>query len=287
MGPIRVAISILILQKQVAFIMSSRPTLVALREGDSVDFTCKYYPVAQNNSKFFCKAKPACESYLIRTNPPERWVTNGRFSLHDNTTADQFVVHMDSLDPDDSGTYWCVAKMPDNPDLITVFHLNVTETSNTKTVHTVTRPSPGLPSRPNIFVDKRNLPMFVTVVSCLSALVFVLLFTLCLIFTVRKRRHSQQIAREMSEDYEVMKSGVLPEPCICPDCETFSNDPQNPPPGDSLCTNQRQSKQTESMAPEPLTQEKGLGRFSQYQDLDLSSVEEHIYHGINFKLAQM
>ncbi|KAJ0050549.1 hypothetical protein NL108_003785 [Boleophthalmus pectinirostris] len=289
MEPIRMAILMLILQKQVEFIISAKPTLVVLKEGDNVDFTCRYSAVAQNNSKFFCQAKPVCRSYLTGITPPERWRTNGRFALYDNITANQFVVHMESLEPEDSGTYWCVAKMTNNLDLITVFQLNVKETTSGRTVKTLTHHSPDLASHPSIIVGKRNLPMFVTVVSCISALVVVSVFTLCLVFTVRKRRRAQRSARarEMSADYEIMNSGVLSEPCNCPDCETSSSSPQNPSLGGSRCTNQRRSKQTESMVLEPLTQEKVPERISQYQGLDLSAVEDHVYYGINSKPVQL
>ncbi|XP_072319715.1 uncharacterized protein [Eucyclogobius newberryi] len=271
MGAIRTAISLFILQKQVELIMCSKITFVGAREGDSVTFTCKYPPATQNNPRFFCQARPVCKSHLIGTFPPQHWETNGRFALHDNITAGQFVVQMDRLDPEDSGTYWCGVKNTDNPDYITVFQLNVTQTTTTRAAE---------PRRPHV----RNQPMFVAVVSCLSALVVVFLFTLCLFFTVRNRRHPRQRARaqETSEDYVVMKSAVRPEP-RSPDTEIFPTMPQNPPPG--VCfTDQRRPKHTESFAlQEAHTEDQGPNLFSHYQGLDLSSVEEHIYHGISNK----
>ncbi|KAK7887253.1 hypothetical protein WMY93_026874 [Mugilogobius chulae] len=206
-----------------------------VREGDSVNFTCKYPAITKNNTKFFCWARPVCSSFLIAIYPFERWEINGRFALHDDSM-------LDSL--------WC--KWTD-----------WTQRTMAPTEH--------------------SLPVFVTVVSCLSALVIVFLFTLCLIFSVRNRRHTQQRARarEMSADYEVMMSGVLPVACSCPDFETSENNPKNPAPGVRHCTEQRPLTLSESFAALEVLTEVGVpGHFSQYQGLDLGSVDEHVYHGI-------
>ncbi|KAK7930165.1 hypothetical protein WMY93_006560 [Mugilogobius chulae] len=248
-------------------IVCSKPIAVMVREGDSVNFTCKYPAITKNNTKFFCWARPVCSSFLIAIYPFKHSETNGRFALHDDSTAGQFVVQMDRLDPEDNGTYWCGVESANNPDIITVFHLNVTPTYLSE----------------SICFPEHSLPVFVTVVSCLSALVIVFLFTLCLIFSVRNRRHTQQRARarEMSADYEVMMSGVLPVACSCPDFETSENNPKNPPPGVRHCTEQRPLKLSGSFAALEVLTEVGVpGRFSQYQGLDLGSVDEHVYHGI-------
>uniref|UniRef100_A0AAV2LNI6 Immunoglobulin domain-containing protein n=1 Tax=Knipowitschia caucasica TaxID=637954 RepID=A0AAV2LNI6_KNICA len=267
---------------QVALIICLKP--MPAKEGGSVDFKCEYPAGIQNNSKFFCRATPMCRAYLIATVPPDRREEIGKFTLQDNYTFGYFVVHMDALDPEDSGTYWCGVKMTENPDIITIFQLNVAaQTSTTRTVETLTHQSPGVSSRSSIPVDKRHLPMFVTVVSCLSSLLIVFLFTLCLIFIIRNWKYSQQReqAREMSAVYEVMKSGVLPITSRDPGCETFSNSPQDPPTEAKCCPDQRQPKQTESTAQKAHTDLEDPGCLSLYQDLDLSSVEEHIYHRIS------
>lgn len=64
--------------------------------------------------------------HLIRADKHDQWVSEGRFSLYDNTTAAFFIVRVDKLVPMDSGIYWCGVDVSLLPDHISVIKLNVT-----------------------------------------------------------------------------------------------------------------------------------------------------------------
>lgn len=73
--------------------------------------------------KCFC---PANVSYVhcIHTGRDE-WVTEGRFSVFDNTTADVLIGRVDKLILEDSGTYWCWANVNSQPHRISIIQLTV------------------------------------------------------------------------------------------------------------------------------------------------------------------
>lgn len=289
MGPIWTAILTIL---QIQAIMCAKTTVVTGEVGQGMDFACEYPVDIQNNSKYFCRTDQQHCTHRIRTQNNDRWVTSGRFSLYDNTTRGFFVVRVDSLYSEDSGTYWCGVDIRDNPDYINVIQLNVTEIAQASPRENYTLYGPALPSHPvNIIVDKRNLPMFLTVVSCLAALLFVFFFTLCLLITVKKRRQAPHRgrarlvrAREMSSEYVTMKSGVLvaASHCSCnpPDPSTFSNLLPAAHFGHHFKSTGLKDHLDVDLSVRP----------SPYQNLssnrDLGCVEEHIYQGINIGSKQ-
>ncbi|KAM7418842.1 hypothetical protein PAMA_016120 [Pampus argenteus] len=187
-----------------------------------------------------------------------QWVSEGRFSLYDNTTDGFFIVTMSKLVPEDSGTYWCGVDVTFFPDHISVIQLNVSR--------------------------EYNLPLFLTAVIYVTAMLFVCVFTLCLLLAVKHQRSGPHQNRETSADYETMMLGVRSEPelhssCLTPDCTDLSA--SSPPPTDlcSLFTTKHQES----------TVTVGLGEYvdvdvpgyiCQYQRLDLSQSEEHVYQSL-------
>lgn len=129
-------------------------------------------------------------------------------------------------------------------------------------------------------VNKIHLSLFVTAAMCMAAILFICLFTLCLLLAVKHRRPGARQNRESSSDYETMMPGVRTEPeLLCgsstPDCADPSALPSPPP---DLCSHFT-SKHRESTVT--------LGEYvdvdvpKQYQHLDLSRLEEHVYHSLN------
>jgi len=71
---------------------------------------------------------------LIRTNPDEKNVVEGRFHLIENKRLNYFYVYINDLSKDDSGMYWCVFGRTE----YTKIHLSVgeyTDKYNTDTKH--------------------------------------------------------------------------------------------------------------------------------------------------------
>lgn len=94
---------------------------------------------------------------------------------------------------------------------------------------------------------------------------------------------------QASATYVTMKPGVRMDPdirCSCPDCAELSDFP--PPPSD-LCSSP-ESKQRDSIISQGLSEYVEVDtprRICQYQNLDLSQVEEHVYHGLHVKSVQV
>ncbi|XP_062395801.1 CMRF35-like molecule 8 [Sardina pilchardus] len=77
--------------------------------GRSVVIKCPYNRRYVVNSKYLCRG--ACvwgnKDMPIRTEAGQTKAINGRFSLHDDTTAGVFTVTITELTEKDSGQYWC------------------------------------------------------------------------------------------------------------------------------------------------------------------------------------
>uniref|UniRef100_A0A3Q4G6B9 Immunoglobulin domain-containing protein n=1 Tax=Neolamprologus brichardi TaxID=32507 RepID=A0A3Q4G6B9_NEOBR len=87
-------------------------------EGRNVSFQCSH-TLAWKNHKYFCK--DPC------TNKHNRWETKGRFSMYDNTTGSFFIVKVDKLRLNDSGTYQCGVDISLQPDYHSAIKLNVSQ----------------------------------------------------------------------------------------------------------------------------------------------------------------
>ncbi|XP_075946926.1 uncharacterized protein LOC142948676 [Anarhichas minor] len=282
----RTTTTVIITILQIQARISVKTTAVNGVEGQRFDFRCKYEDGQQNNAKYFCYENDdnddkMSSTSLIRTQKHDQWDKGGRFSLYDNTTGAFFIVRVDSLISEDSGTYRCgVNAIPDH---ISFIHLNVSR-------GTVSNPPENLThhiTESSIFpvdgpVNKIHLSLFVTAAMCTAAILFICLFTLCLLLAVKHRRPGAHQNRETSSDYETMMPGVRTEPELScssstPDCADPSALPSPPP---DLCSHFT-SKHRES------TVTLGLGEYvdvdvpKQYQHLDLSRLEEHVYHSLN------
>ncbi|XP_048051265.1 polymeric immunoglobulin receptor-like [Megalobrama amblycephala] len=77
--------------------------------GGGVTITCKYNRGYTANEKYFCKGQwPTKCSDLIRTDIKDKWINDGRFSLHDDTRSAVLEVEIRNLREEDSGMYYCV-----------------------------------------------------------------------------------------------------------------------------------------------------------------------------------
>ncbi|XP_031720739.1 uncharacterized protein LOC116393002 isoform X2 [Anarrhichthys ocellatus] len=252
----RTTTTVIITILQIQARISVKTTAVNGVEGQRFDFRCKYEDGQQNNAKYFCYENDdnddKMSSTLIRTQKHDQWDKGGRFSLYDNTTGAFFIVRVDSLTSEDSGTYRCgVNAIPDH---ISFIHLNVS-----REIH---------------------LSLFVTAAMCIAAMLFICLFTLCLLLAIRHQRPGARQNRETSSDYETMMPGVRTEPELScssptPDCADPSALPSPPP---DLCSHFT-SKHRESTV--TLDEYVDVDVPKQYQHLDLSRLEEHVYHSLN------
>ncbi|XP_029286379.1 uncharacterized protein LOC115007581 [Cottoperca gobio] len=277
----RTTTTVIITLLQIQALISVKTTVSGV-EGQRFDFRCKYENGQQSNAKYFCYDKD-CNMSLIQTVKHDQWEKKGRFSLYDNTTGAFFIVSVDKLTSRDSGTYRCGVDVSLSPDHISIIQLNVFQANPPEhlTHFHMTR-SPILPK--DLKVDKMHLPLFVTAAMCVAAILFICLFTLCLWLAVKHRRSGPRHNREPSSDYETMMPGVRTEPELrcsfsAPDCKDLSALPPLPP---DLCSHFT-SKYRES------TVTLGLGEYvdvdvpkhiCQYQDLDLSRLEDHVYHSL-------
>ncbi|XP_034410642.1 uncharacterized protein LOC117745960 isoform X2 [Cyclopterus lumpus] len=231
-------------------------------EGQRFDFRCKYKDGQQNNTKYFCYDNDENDDKMsfvcpIRRQNHDQWHKDGRFSLYDNTTGAFVIVRLDNLTSEDSGTYRCGVDVDLPPDQFSFIELNVSR--------------------------EFHLSLFMTAAMCMAAMLFICLFTLCLWLVVQHRRPGPRQDRETSSDYETMMPGVRTEAELCcsslaPDCADLS---ALPPPPDScshFTSKHRESTVTLGLnGNEEVDVPKHIG---QYQHLDLSQLEEHVYHSL-------
>ncbi|XP_034542932.1 CMRF35-like molecule 5 [Notolabrus celidotus] len=273
----RATITVVLTLLQIKALISVKTTVGGV-EGQSFSFRCDYQDIHRDNAKYFCIVYDTnCADSLIRTDKHDQWVEKGRFSLFDNTTGGFFSVRMDRLRLEDSGLYWCGVDI--NPDHNSVIQLNV---SRATVVMTGTL-SPGIHLAKEFTVDKIHLPLYLTAVMCVAAILCVCMFTLCLLLAVKQRRTRPQHNRETTSDYETMMPGNPTEPqlsCSCsdPDCPGL---PPLPPPPPDLCSHftSKHSAVTPGLC--DYEDVDISGRICRYQHLDLTQLEEHVYHCLN------
>ncbi|XP_062395798.1 CMRF35-like molecule 5 [Sardina pilchardus] len=98
-------------------------------EGRSAVIRCPYEKRYEGNSKYLCKwlcPRIVGKDIPIRTEAGQTKAINGRFSLHDDTTAGAFTVTITGLTEGDSGKYWCgVSTGFGYTDVFTEVELNV------------------------------------------------------------------------------------------------------------------------------------------------------------------
>ncbi|XP_034095224.1 uncharacterized protein LOC117561749 isoform X2 [Gymnodraco acuticeps] len=252
----RTTTTVFITLLQIKALISVQTTVTGV-EGQTVEFKCEYEDGHKSKVKYFRNDK---NMILIQTEKDVQSVINGRFSLFDNTTGSFFIVRLDKLTSRDSGTYRC------GVDSQLVIELKVSQ-ANFLTQH------------------KFHLPLFVTAAMCMAALLFVCLFTLCLRLAVKHQRSSPRQKREESSDYETMTPGVRTDSDARCSFSTPGLDDLSalPPPSPDLCSHftsrNRESTVTLGLCdyvdvdvPKPICQ---------YQDLDLSRLEDHVYHSLH------
>ncbi|KAL3067212.1 hypothetical protein OYC64_017027 [Pagothenia borchgrevinki] len=266
----RTTTTVFITLLQIKALISVQTTVTGV-EGQTVEFKCEYEDGHKSKVKYFCKDN---DTILIQTEKDVQPVRNGRFSLFDNTTGSFFIVRLDKLTSRDSGTYRC------GVDSLLIIELKVSQANFLKQHIPV---STILPNHRK--VDKFHLPLFVTAAMCMAALLFICLFTLCLRLAVKHQRSSPRQKREESSDYETMVPGVRTDSDVRCSFSTPSLDDLSalPPPSPDLCSHftsrNRESTVTLGLCdyvdvdvPKP---------FCQYQDLDLSRLEDHVYHSLH------
>ncbi|TDH15960.1 hypothetical protein EPR50_G00014550 [Perca flavescens] len=270
----RTTTTVIITILQIQALISVKTTAVTGVEGQRFDFRCDYSNNLQSNDKYFCHDSDDNGSPNLLISTVEHEIhTNKRFSLYENHTGAFFIVSVDELTLEDSGKYRCGVHIATLPDEISFIQLDVARVTG----------SPIFPK--DVTVDKLHLPLFVTAAMCITAMLFICMFTLGLLLAVKHRRPGPRQNRETSSDYETMMPGVRTEPELhcsfsAPDCADISALPVPPP---DLCSHFT-SKHRES------TVTLGLGEYvdvdgpkhvCQYQHLDLSRLEEHVYHSLH------
>lgn len=91
------------------------------------EFRCDYQAGWKNNTKYFHLNDKESSNDVLQINKHDQWEEKGRFSVYDNTTGAFFIIRVDKLYPNDSGTYWCGVKFTEQPDHISVIHLNISQ----------------------------------------------------------------------------------------------------------------------------------------------------------------
>ncbi|XP_034044531.1 uncharacterized protein LOC117526581 [Thalassophryne amazonica] len=279
MGAIwKIVMSLFITVVQIQAI-SHKSTRVTGVEGQRFDFRCMYPGSQWHNTKYFCyKDDCISNSILIMTNKHNQWVTNGRFSLYDNSTGAVFIVRVAELILEDSRTYWCAVNSSLHPDSISEIQLNVLPATTAILTGTSRRYTTTGEILPLSFkVDKLHLPLFLTALMCVSALLFMCLFSMSLML-LGARHHSSRPRHntETSSDYETMMPGVRNEPELC------SHPSALPPPPD-LCSHvtSKYQESTVSVGHYESVDLDEAAHICHYQHLDLSLLEEHIYHSLH------
>ncbi|XP_031145083.1 uncharacterized protein LOC116042819 isoform X1 [Sander lucioperca] len=283
----RMTTTVIITILQIQALISVKTTAVTGVEGQRFDFRCDYRNGLQSNAKYFCHDNDdnvSTKPLISREEHTE--YKNGRFSLYDNHTGAFFIVSVDKLTLEDSGTYRCGVHITSLPDEISFIQLNVARAATPPKIRTHHIIGSAIFPK-DVIMDKLHLPLFVTAAMCITAMLFICMFTICLLLAVKHRRPGPRQNGETSSDYETMMPGIRTEPELrcsfsAPDCADISALPAPPP---DLCSHFT-SKHRES------TVTLGLGEYvdvdgpkhiCQYQHLDLSRLEEHVYHSLHGK----
>ncbi|XP_008286743.1 uncharacterized protein LOC103362224 [Stegastes partitus] len=278
----RTTAALIVILLHVRVLTGATTTAVTGVECQRFDFRCEYRAQQLSKATYFRHVVNQVSSLLIQTEKHNRWVTKGRFSLYDNTSGAFFIVRVNKLTLEDSGTYLCGALVNATSDYMSTIQLNVTRNPHLYTCHSdIVTTAPPM----DYAVDKFHHSLFLITVTCVAAILFVCLFTFCLQLAVKNRRPAPRPNREMSSDYETMMPGVRAEPelrcsCSAPDCPDLSALPR--PPSDfypHLTSKPRDSSSTLGLG--DYVDVDVPGHVCQYQHLDLSRLEEHVYHCLN------
>ncbi|XP_042080483.1 uncharacterized protein LOC102290326 isoform X1 [Haplochromis burtoni] len=260
----RITPAVIITILHIQAVIGTKTTVFSGVEGESFVFRCEYPNGLTENLKYLCRIDE-CSSYLIMTDKHNRWETKGRFSMYDNTTGSFFIVKVDKLRLNDSGTYQCGVDISLQPDYHSAIKLNVSQAYEPQLLF--------------------HLPLVLTAVMCVAALMFVCLFTLCLLLVLKHRRSIPPQNKEITSDYETMMPGLKAEPqcccsCSAPNCSDPSSLPLPPPP--DLCSSFPKHRESAlSFGVGEYVDVDVLGNICQYQHLDLSQLEEHVYHSLH------
>ncbi|XP_070684472.1 CMRF35-like molecule 6 [Pempheris klunzingeri] len=273
----RTTTAIIITTLQIQAVISVKTRAVTGVEGQTLDIICNYPDHLQKNAKYFFRVDDSVSSdHLIRTDKHNQWVRDGRFSLYDNATGASFIVRVDKLTKQDSGMYLCGVDISFQVDHLSVIQLNISQGNAPESFVEYTTASPIFP------MNKFNLPLYLTVVMCVAAILCVCLFTLCLLLVVKQRRSGPRQNRETSSDYETMTPGVGTDPefyCSCSDCIDLSAQPL---PRPDLCSHftSKQRVSTVTLGLGEYVDVDVPGHVCHYQQLDVSLSEEHVYHSL-------
>lgn len=261
----RITTAVIITILHIQAVIGTKTTVFSGVEGESFTFRCEYPNGLTEKMKYLCIAE--CSSYLIMTDKHNRWETKGRFSMYDNTTGSFFIVRVDKLRLNDSATYSCGVDISFNPDYRSTIKLNVSQAHEPQLLF--------------------HLPLVLTAM-CVAALMFVCLFTLCLLLVLKHRRSNRPQNKEITSDYETMMPGPKAEPQCCCSCSApnFGDPlslplPSAPPP--DLCSSflPKHRESALSFGVGEYVDVDVLGNICQYQHLDLSQLEEHVYQSLH------
>ncbi|XP_067355349.1 uncharacterized protein [Channa argus] len=265
---------------QIQALISERTSTVAGVEGQTCSFRCEYPAKIQSNLKFLWRVDDSLYNSLIRTSKENEWVRNRHFSLYDNTTGGFIIIRVDKLVQEDTGVYWCGVDVSSLPDYVCVIQLKVIRAKLQENLSNYITKMPISPMDPT--VDPFNKSLFLTAMMCVAAMLFVCLFTLCLLLTVKHRSSAPRHNRQVSADYETMmpREGIQPEDCCtCPECDGLGALSTAPPPNE-VCSvfklKQRESTVTLGISEYVDVDLPG----HQYQHLDLDQLEENVYHSL-------
>ncbi|XP_028999626.1 CMRF35-like molecule 8 isoform X4 [Betta splendens] len=294
------AVTVIITLLHIQGVVSITTMTVTVEEGQTLSFRRNYTRDSQKSTstyflKYFYRVDSKVSNNLIVTKGPDQLWENGRFSLYDNSAEACVIVRVDKASAEDSGTYWCGVDVSAHPDDITVVQLTVvaadspdilwrsskcTVTSITHQIQQIMSDIESLCASvalsatvqmiPTAVIQVSN-PLFLTAVMCVAAMLFVCVFTLGLMLTVKHRSSAPSHNRQTSADYETMMPSVQnqPEPCCpCPDCvdpSAFSSPPPN------VCANSRSNEYAAVDV---------LEHSCQYQSLDDIQGEEKVYQDL-------
>ncbi|XP_017281094.1 CMRF35-like molecule 1 [Kryptolebias marmoratus] len=267
-------LAVIIVFLQIQALISIKTTAVTSSEGQMFEFRCDYPAGWENNVKYFCRTDDdESKKNELQINQHDQWEEKGRFSAYDNSTGAFFIIRVNKLYPNDSGTYWCGVKLIDQGDHISVIQLNVSQVTE---MHDSTR---------SHTVHKFTLQLFLTAMLCVAAMLFVCLFTAFLLMAVKQKKSAPRKKRETSTDYETMMPGVQAEtePCCCCAHRDYTDLSALPRPTSDLCSHLAYG-QRESIVSFSLGEYVDVdvpGHICQYHHLDSDQLEEHVYHTLH------
>lgn len=83
------------------------PIHVSGAEGETVEFKCSYPDAYKYTPKYFCREPCGSSDVLITSGKSDGFVSKGRYSVLDTTSAKTFSVTIKTLQLQDAGVYYC------------------------------------------------------------------------------------------------------------------------------------------------------------------------------------